>query len=261
MTVHRCVQQRRPIPVRHPQWGHRGLAAGAGKCGRAPVANSRIAMTRDPGNSQWERISPHGQPCDRKNIDVFNGTATQPGLPGNFKDPGLPAGFLPRSNVQVLNRRLRHLRKRQIRSRGCFQYIWDLPRAVGTGGSLDQPWGLAIAPTSFGPLAGDLLVGNKGSGEISVFNLANNTALGTLNGTNGSPIVIQDLWALTTGNGTNAGSTQEIYFTAGVGGYRDGLLRYPALVRPRGERAVLGLISLGLRWSVALEQRRYRATA
>ena len=36
------------------------------------------------------------------NIDVFNGTATQPGLPGNFKDPGLPAGFLP-YNVQVLN--------------------------------------------------------------------------------------------------------------------------------------------------------------
>ena len=36
------------------------------------------------------------------NIDVFNGTATQPGLPGNFKDPNLPPGFVP-YNVQVLN--------------------------------------------------------------------------------------------------------------------------------------------------------------
>ena len=118
---------------------------------------------------------------------------------------------------------------------------------VGTGGSLDQPWGLAIAPTSFGSLAGDLLVGNKGSGEISVFNLANDTALGTLNGTNGSPIVIQDLWALTIGNGTNAGSTQEIYFTAGVGGYKDGLLGAIQLQSvPEPSTAVLGLIAMGV---------------
>jgi uncharacterized protein (TIGR03118 family) len=123
---------------------------------------------------------------------------------------------------------------------------------VGTGGSLDQPWGLAIAPSSFGPLAGDLLVGNKGNGEISVFNLATDTALGTLNGANGSPIVIQDLWALTVGNGTNAGSTQDIYFTAGVGGYKDGLVGAIQLQSvPEPSTAILGLIATGViagRW-------------
>ncbi len=31
---------------------------------------------------------------------------------------------------------------------------------VGSGGTLDSPWGLAIAPQSFGKFAGDLLVGN-----------------------------------------------------------------------------------------------------
>jgi len=36
------------------------------------------------------------------NIDVLNGTAGQPGLSGNFKDPNLPTGFVP-YNVQVLN--------------------------------------------------------------------------------------------------------------------------------------------------------------
>ena len=159
------------------------------------------------------------------NIDVFNGTATQPGLPGNFKDPNLPAGFVP-YNVQVLNGVVYvTYEKRQVGGIvDAFSTSGNFLARVGTGGSLDQPWGLAIAPTSFGSLAGDLLVGNKGNGEISVFNLTNDTALGTLNGTNGSPIVIQDLWALTIGNGTNAGSTQEIYFTAGVGGYKDGLL-------------------------------------
>ena len=89
------------------------------------------------------------------------------------------------------------------------------------------------------------------------------TALGTLNGTNGSPIVIQDLWALSVGNGAGAGSTQEIYFTAGVGGYSDGLLGAIQLESvPEPSTAVLGLISVGLltaRWRY--KKRRCRATA
>jgi uncharacterized protein (TIGR03118 family) len=182
------------------------------------------------------------------NIDVFNGTATQPGLPGNFKDPNLPAGFVP-YNVQVLNGVVYVTYEQPGKTGGivdAFSTSGVFMSRVGTAGSLDQPWGLAIAPASFGSLAGDLLVGNKGSGEISVFNLATDTALGTLNGTNGSPIVIQDLWALTVGNGTNAGSTQQIYFTAGVGGYRDGLLGAIQLASvPEPSTAVLGLIALG----------------
>ena len=62
----------------------------------------------------------------------------------------------------------------------------------------------------------------------------------------GTPIVIQDLWALTVGNGTSAGSAQEIYFTAGVGGYRDGLLgviQFQSVPEPSS--AVLGLIAIG----------------
>ena len=107
-------------------------------------------------------------------------------------------------------------------------------------------------------------MGNKGSGEISVFNLTNDSPLGTLNGKNGSPIVIQDLWALTIGNGTNAGSTQQIYFTAGVDGYKDGLLGAIQLSSvPEPSSAVLGLISVGLlaAWRRWTTKRRYRATA
>ena len=188
------------------------------------------------------------------NVDVFNGTATQPALPGNFKDPNLPAGFVP-YNVQILNGVVYVTYEQPGKTGGvvdAFSTSGNFLARIGSGGSLDQPWGLAIAPTSFGPLAGDLLVGNKGSGEISVFNLATDTALGTLNGTNGSPIVIQDLWSLTIGNGTNAGSTQQIYFTAGTGGYRDGLVGAIQLASvPEPSTAVLGLIALGVlagRW-------------
>ena len=36
-------------------------------------------------------------------------------------------------------------------------------------GSLNAPWGLAIAPASFGEFAGALLVGNNGDGTIDAF--------------------------------------------------------------------------------------------
>lgn len=36
-----------------------------------------------------------------------------------------------------------------------------------SNGALNSPWGLAIAPASFGSLAGDLLVGNFGDGMIN----------------------------------------------------------------------------------------------
>jgi uncharacterized protein (TIGR03118 family) len=189
------------------------------------------------------------------NIDVLNGTAGQPGLPGNFKDPNLPAGFVP-YNIQVLNGVIYVAYFNSATRTGgivdAFSTSGAFLSRIGTGGSLDEPWGLAIAPKSFGSLAGDLLVGNKASGEISVFNLTNDTALGTLNGTNGSPIVIPDLWALTVGNGTNAGSTQQIYFTAGTGGYRDGLLGAIQLSSvPEPSTAVHALVALGVlvgRW-------------
>ena len=186
------------------------------------------------------------------NIDVFSGTATQPGLPGNFKDPNLPAGFLP-YNVQVLNGVVYATYEKGTSGIvDAFSTSGQFLARVGTGGSLDQPWGLAIAPASFGSLAGDLLVGNKGNGEISIFNPVTDTALGTLNGTNGSPIVIQDLWSLYVGNGTSAGSSNEIYFTAGVGGYADGLVGAIQLQSvPEPSTAVLGLIAAGVlggRW-------------
>jgi uncharacterized protein (TIGR03118 family) len=197
------------------------------------------------------------------NIDVFKGTAGQPSLPGSFKDTGLPAGYVP-YNVQVLNGivYVTYFNSASPKSGivDAFSTSGTFMARIGTGGSLNQPWGLAIAPTSFGPTAGDLLVGNKGSGEINVFNLANDSPAGMLNGRNGSPIVIQDLWALTVGNDHGAGSSQEIYFTAGVNGYANGL--FGAIQVPEPSTAVLGLIALGLvatgmRW----KQRRHPAKA
>ena len=177
------------------------------------------------------------------NIDVIPGTSGQPALSGNFKDPGLPTGATP-YNVQVLNGVVYVTYNQGFVD--AFTTSGAFIARVGSGGSLDNPWGLAIAPTSFGNLAGDLLVGNLNSGQISVFNLSTDTAQGVLTGTNGAPIVIQDLWALYVGNNAamGSGSNQQVYFTAGSNGYQAGLLGAIQFV-PEPSSAVLGLIAVG----------------
>jgi len=87
---------------------------------------------------------------------------------------------------------------------------------VASQGTLDSPWGLAIAPASFGSLAGDLLVGNFGSGTIDAFDLFTNSFEGQLMDGNNSVLSIDGLWALSTGNGGKGGSTQRLYFTKAV---------------------------------------------
>jgi uncharacterized protein (TIGR03118 family) len=178
------------------------------------------------------------------NIDVIAGNAGAPGLSGTFKDPNLPGGSMP-YNVQTLNGVVYVTYTNNIVD--AFSTSGAFLARVGTGGTLDDPWGLAIAPKSFGSLAGDLLVGSLDSGTISVFNLATDTALGTLNGANGKPIVIPDLWALYVGNNDGSGSNQQVYFTAGSANYSQGLLGAIADVSsvPEPSSVVLGLIAMG----------------
>ncbi len=145
----------------------------------------------------------------------------------SFTDPNLPAGFAP-FNVQVLDGNLFVTFAKQDAAKhddvaGAgngfvdeFSLSGKLIQRVASNGPLDSPWGLAIAPESFGKLAGDLLVGNFGDGTIDAYNLKNDQFQGQLTGSNGKPIVIGDLWAITPGNGGSGGSANTLYFTAGI---------------------------------------------
>ena len=79
--------------------------------------------------------------------------------------------------------------------------------------AIDSPWGVAVAPDSFGKHAGDLLVGNFGSGTIMAFDESGKFQ-GLLQGEHGH-LKIPGLWALAFGNGTRAGDTDTLFFTAG----------------------------------------------
>jgi uncharacterized protein (TIGR03118 family) len=90
-------------------------------------------------------------------------------------------------------------------------------------GVLNSPWGLTVAPSSFGRLAGDLLVGNFGDGRIHAFNLRTGHLDATLRDKHGHAIAIDGLWGLLVGD-ASAGGADSIWFSAGPGDEAHGLL-------------------------------------
>lgn len=190
----------------------------------------------------------------RGSIDVFKGAAGAANLGGNFTDPGLPSGFAP-FNVQALGGALYVSYAQQdpgspdeVDGAGLgfvdrFDLQGHLLGRVASGGALDAPWGMAIAPTSFGALAGKLLVGNFGDGHINAYDVGSGTWAGQLTGTDGQPVAIDGLWGLSVGNGAGAGSTQALYFTAGPGDESHGLF---GVMQAVPEPAPAGMVALAL---------------
>ena len=99
----------------------------------------------------------------------------------------------------------------------------SLIRRVASKGALNAPWGLTLAPASFGKFAGRLLVGNFGDGRISAFDFADGTFKGQLHRPNGSTLSIDGLWALQFGNGQQRQPADVLFFTAGPGDEAHGL--------------------------------------
>jgi uncharacterized protein (TIGR03118 family) len=122
-------------------------------------------------------------------------------------------------------------------------------------GALDSPWGLQIAPTSFGSFGGDLLVGNFGNGMINAYNPTTGAFMGMLDGTNGSPLMIDGLWGLTIGNGSPVGgSLNTLFFTAGPDEESHGL--FGALTVPEPSTWAMLLLGFSVLGLAAMRRRR-----
>jgi uncharacterized protein (TIGR03118 family) len=167
-------------------------------------------------------------------VDVYNGRFQRVITPGNFEDRTLPAHYAP-FNVAVLGGHVYVAYAKQsadkldeIDGRGLgrldvFTLGGRLLRRLPQHDLLNAPWGLAKAPAGFGTFSGDLLVGNFGNGRIHAFDPHTLLFKGTLRNRHHEPLVIDGLWALLPGNGTEAG-TDEVIFTAGPDGEAHGLL-------------------------------------
>ena len=191
-------------------------------------------------------------------VDVFNSSFHLVTLSGDFTDPNLLPGFAP-FGIQNINGTLYVTYALQDEDAeddvagpgNGFVDAYDLSghllRRVASGGELNSPWGLALAPsTGFGRFSGDLLVGNFGNGRIHVFDPNSLTsdgeyeAIGLMHSAEGRPIQIDGLWALQFGHGANDntanGSTTTLFFTAGPFDESHGLFGSITVTVPPGKQ-------------------------
>jgi len=151
-----------------------------------------------------------------------------------FVDPNIPDGFAP-FGIQLINNELYVSYAKQDRHRhddvagpgngfvDVFSTSGVMQSRLISGGDLNSPWGLVLAPSNFGGFSGALLVGNFGDGTIHAYDPNNGTEAGALTNTDGNTIAINGLWGLRFGNGT-FGATNALVFTAGIGDEGHGLL-------------------------------------
>src|SRR6266511_3765817 len=117
---------------------------------------------------------------DHSAIGAFYGSFHQVTMPGAFVDPAIPAGYAPfgiqslGATIVVTYAKQDAAREDDVAGQGhgfvdLFDTSGTFLRRVATHGQLNSPWGVAMAPASFGAFGGDLLVGNFGDGQISAF--------------------------------------------------------------------------------------------
>jgi uncharacterized protein (TIGR03118 family) len=162
-------------------------------------------------------------------------------LVNTFTDPSVDPNFAP-FGIQTINgeifvtfamQKLPDKKDDQAGPGNGFVDVFDtdgnLLRRFASHGTLNSPWGLALAPSSFGQFGGNILVGNFGDGRINVFDTSGNPQ-GQLTDPQGNPMTINGLWSLQFGNGApNGGSRNTLFFTAGIADESHGLF---GLIRP-----------------------------
>lgn len=166
-------------------------------------------------------------------IDVFNSTFQPVTLSGKFTDPRLPAGYAP-FGIQAINGDIYVTYAKQdataedeVAGPGLgFVDMYDadghLIDRVVSRGALNAPWGLALAPASFGEFGGALLVGNFGDGTINAYDPVFGWFLGTLRDEQHKRIRVDGLWGFAFGNGVSAQKTNALYYAAGPNDENDG---------------------------------------
>lgn len=168
-------------------------------------------------------------------IDVLDANYRPITVDGPFTDPKIPAGYAPFNAQEIEGKILVTYAKQGADAadddhgpgRGYvdqFDTDGHLERRLITRGALNSPWALAVAPSTWGPLAGSLLVGNFGNGRVHAYDIhapagygrEKVVTLGTL-ALGHSALVIDGLWALA------VGPDNQLYFTAGSNDEANGL--------------------------------------
>jgi uncharacterized protein (TIGR03118 family) len=174
-------------------------------------------------------------------VEIYNTSFAPATLAGTFTDPNIPTGYAPYS-IKVLGTQVfvtYMLRTTPPFATGAGSYqeilgtntgfvsVFDVNgnfvTRVVTGGNLNSPWGVAIAPAGFGIYGGDLLIGNFGDGFITAYSpTPPYNYLGMVADSTGKAISYPGLWEVFVSSST-AANPNSIYFTAGLAQETHGL--------------------------------------
>jgi uncharacterized protein (TIGR03118 family) len=167
-------------------------------------------------------------------IDVFDTNYKPVTLAGAFVDPSVPAGYAP-FNIQNVGGKIYVMYAKQNAGKNfavlgaglgyvaIFDTSGNLLKHLASNGPLNAPWGVAVAPATFGAFASDILIGNFGDGTINAFDPTSGAALGALQDQNGNVLSFPGLWGLLLGNGGSGGDANAIYIAAGGATQKHGL--------------------------------------
>jgi uncharacterized protein (TIGR03118 family) len=171
-------------------------------------------------------------------VDVYDGNMN---LVGQYADTNAPAGYAP-FNVQLAGGKIYVTFAKQDAAKqnpvtGAGYGLIDVfnptthtfsrfvtgSNISGRFSTINAPWGVALAPASYGTHANQLLVANYGSGTIMAFSTSGSYS-GLLGLSGKSPYVINGIHGLVFGNGAGAGVPGTLYYTAGPNGGSHGLV-------------------------------------
>src|SRR5712692_3489377 len=171
-------------------------------------------------------------------VDVYDKSFAPVSLP--FKDPKLPKGYAPfgiqalAGSIFVTYAKQDAAKKDDVAGGGAgyvdqFTTDGQFVAHVASGGRKNAPpnapWGLALAPSSFGVFSGDLLIGNFGNGRVSAYQDRGGgkwVFKGQIRRGDQTLVTIDGLWAIAFGNGSAGGPATSLYFAAGPAGETHG---------------------------------------
>jgi uncharacterized protein (TIGR03118 family) len=167
-------------------------------------------------------------------IEVYDSSFKKTHVSSKFPDATLPKGFSP-FNVTNIGGDLYVMYAKRAKgdsdeTAGAGLGVVDIFSTAGkllkrftTGGTLNAPWGVAVAPSNFGTFSGDVLIGNFGDGKITAFDPTTGASKGQVSDANNTPIVLEGLWGLAFGNNKAGNLTNGLYFGAGTNDEANGL--------------------------------------
>jgi uncharacterized protein (TIGR03118 family) len=182
----------------------------------AGASYTGLAITSKPsGNSLFAADSANNR------VDIYDGNFN---LTGSFTDTTLPAGFAPFGIQDIAGKVFVTFAATNGGPGGYIDIFTEegtLVKHFASNGPLNQPWGIALAPSNFGTFSNTLLVtNNTNTGTIVAYNFKTGALEGTLQDSKGNDIQINGIWGIEFGGGTaNNGEKNQLFFTAGPNDY------------------------------------------